>query len=349
VVSFSVFTLGCKLNQLESEALADAFRREGYTVLPWAALPQSSNEGVLPENASPLSADILLINTCTVTSKADQKARRLIRKSLRDNQRACVIVTGCYAQLEERRLALLGEEFPGAKRLFVVSGDRKADLLDLPRYLHKFSAPQDQVIHPQNHTVQSTRDLIETWVDDLHFDMPHAGSDDPFRFTPEDFSFHSRPSIKIQDGCDNHCTFCRVRLARGPSVSLEAEKILSALILLEKKACAEAVLTGVNITQYRDRGRGLDLGGLLEYLLAGTSRIAIRLVPARRYSNSPPRSRPRPLSRYWVILTPVKTASAQAFFSSRIRALKIFSASRLTLGPRARRTRQKVQWLSHPS
>ncbi|MDR0878977.1 MAG: hypothetical protein LBN21_13090, partial [Treponema sp.] len=139
--SFSVYTLGCKLNQLESEALADAFRREGGTSIPWG---QAANEGAP-------AADILLINTCTVTSKADQKARRLIRKSLRDNPRACVIVTGCYAQLEARRLTALGAEFPGANRLFVVSADQKGGLLDLGRYL------QHGVL----------RDLLVTWADGL--------------------------------------------------------------------------------------------------------------------------------------------------------------------------------------
>jgi threonylcarbamoyladenosine tRNA methylthiotransferase MtaB len=119
---------------------------------------------------------------------------------------------------------------------------------------------------------QTLRDCIETWIEG-----PRAENAFPFCFVPEDFAHHSRPSIKIQDGCDNHCTFCRVRLARGKSVSLEPEKVLQALGALEEKGCAEAVLTGVNITQYRDGTHDLDLAGLLEYLLAGTSRIAIRL------------------------------------------------------------------------
>jgi threonylcarbamoyladenosine tRNA methylthiotransferase MtaB len=233
--SFSIYTLGCKVNQLESEALADAFRRERFTLIPWGG-----------------AADLLLINTCTVTSRADQKARRMIRKALRDHPAACLIVTGCYAQLDAEFLEAL--EAPGAgegRRLFVVPGKDKSALLDLPRYLGGGDLSR----------------RLEAWS------RPAGGGF--FRFAPEDFSFHSRSFLKIQDGCNSRCAFCRVSLARGPSVSLGAEKVREALEALEERGYGEAVLTGVNISQYRDGGR--DLGGLLDFLLAGTGRIALRL------------------------------------------------------------------------
>jgi threonylcarbamoyladenosine tRNA methylthiotransferase MtaB len=258
--SFSVYTLGCKVNQLESESLACVFRREGFPVIPWGE-----------------PADILLINTCTVTSRADQKARRMIRKTLRDNPKSCLIVTGCYAQLDAELLeslgspaaGLRGEKTAGGKRLFVLRGKDKSALLDLPRYIReKTGAPAG---------------ILETW---FRFPLRDpeaprrvqagaAAKEDFFRFVPETFSFHSRGFLKIQDGCNSRCTFCRVSIARGPSVSLGAEKVLEALRALEAGAYGEAVLTGVNISQYRDGPR--DLGGLLTYLLEGTDRIAIRL------------------------------------------------------------------------
>lgn len=254
--SFSVYTLGCKLNQLESESFADAFRREGFPVIPWGE-----------------AADILVINTCTVTSKADQKARRIIRKALRDNPSSCIIVTGCYAQLEADYLETL--ETPPAgeaaapfrrfscrgRRLFVVKGQDKSAILDLPRYLKNASGVLGV--------------LVGTWFRSGDDGGETCPGDGVFRYAPEDFSFHSRGFLKIQDGCDNHCSFCRVSLARGPSVSLAGEKVLAALQALEAREYGEAVLTGVNISQYRDGDR--ELGGLLEYLLEGTSRIAIRL------------------------------------------------------------------------
>jgi threonylcarbamoyladenosine tRNA methylthiotransferase MtaB len=257
--SFSIYTLGCKLNQLESESLAGAFRREGFPVLPWGE-----------------AADILVINTCTVTSKADQKARRIIRKALRDNPSSWVIVTGCYAQLDAAYLEALetppaGETaapcppfppFPdGGRRLFVVKGQDKKTILDLPRYLKNKAGVSENLLTP--------------WFRDGEDRRAACLGEGPSYYNPGEFFFHSRSFLKIQDGCDNHCSFCRIRLARGPSVSLEGEKVRGILQALEAKGYGEAVITGVNICQYRDGVR--DLGGLLKYLLEGTSRIAIRL------------------------------------------------------------------------
>ncbi|GHU54760.1 tRNA (N(6)-L-threonylcarbamoyladenosine(37)-C(2))-methylthiotransferase MtaB [Spirochaetia bacterium] len=250
--SFSVYTLGCKLNQLESEALADAFCREGFDLLPWG-----TGEGAVP-------ADLLLINTCTVTSMAEQKARRMIRKGLRENPGASIIVTGCYAQLEKAAIEALDDGSSGGKRLFVVPGDAKSALLELPRFLAAAESNS-----------ASLCSLIGAWVK-AEAEASAAVTEDAFRFVPGNFSSHSRGFLKIQDGCDKHCSYCRVTLARGHSVSLSAEKALADLKALEEKGYGEAVLTGVNITQYCDGG-GRDLGGLLEYLLAGTQGICIRL------------------------------------------------------------------------
>lgn len=245
--SIALQTLGCKLNQLESESLAGAFIREGFTLVPW-------ERG---------GADIFLVNTCTVTSKAEQKARRTIRKILKESPEACVIVTGCYAQVEAEAVAALAGD-GGAplyrKRLFVVSGDRKSFLLDLPKFL----ANSEQA-------AGNPALILEKWMGDLGFSSPQ----DRFRFDPQDFSNHSRAFLKIQDGCDNRCSYCRVTLARGPSVSLEADRVLSRLRALEAAGFGEAVLTGVNICQYRDGPRGLS--GLLEYLLGETGHIALRV------------------------------------------------------------------------
>jgi threonylcarbamoyladenosine tRNA methylthiotransferase MtaB len=97
----------------------------------------------------------------------------------------------------------------------------------------------------------------------------------PFSFKPEEFSFHSRGYLKIQDGCNNGCTYCRVCLARGPSVSLPPDAALAELQSFEARGCPELMITGVNITQYNHSG--IDLAGLLKYLLEGSAAIALRL------------------------------------------------------------------------
>jgi threonylcarbamoyladenosine tRNA methylthiotransferase MtaB len=251
--SAALYTLGCKLNQLESESLADAFRKAGFDIIPWSEGGEGGEESA-PGNP----ADILIINTCTVTSHSEQKARRMIRKALRENPLAVLMVTGCYAQLEAEALEALGKEGKQNDRLFVIPGDNKSAILDLPAFLAEAGEGA------------SYQSLIEDW---LGKSSPENAS---FRFSPTDFSFHSRAFLKIQDGCDNSCAYCRVSIARGKSRSLKAEGVLASLKALEGKGFGEAVLTGVNISQYRDEAVQ-GLGGLLEYLLEGTKTIAVRL------------------------------------------------------------------------
>jgi threonylcarbamoyladenosine tRNA methylthiotransferase MtaB len=238
--SVLVYTLGCKLNQLESESIISAFMRAGFML----------------HNASDKTPpSIIIINTCTVTSKADQKARRIIRKTLRDCPDSCVLVTGCYALLDHAQLDEL--DINPRKRLFTLKGMGKKRILSLPEFIH-------------NNT--DIREAVKAW----HENGLGSVGTDVFQFSPERFSRHTRGFIKIQDGCGKRCTYCRIRLARGPSVSLDAERALARLRILEENH-AEAVLTGVNICQYHDENSAANFPRFLEYLMAGTSKIKLRL------------------------------------------------------------------------
>ena len=267
---FSVYTLGCKLNQVESEAITDSFCREGFTFVPWDTLKRRP----ALSSAEPW---LMVINTCTVTSMAEQKARRFIRRLLREHSAMCVIITGCYAQVEQAELAALepsgkGEAPLGPGRLFVIPGDSKDRLLDLPRLLAVSGNHETALPH-----------LISSWLDSLSInpppaDSPPKGEDGSFRLQPENFASHSRAFLKVQDGCDKRCAYCRVSIARGKSRSLGAAEALTTLKALEKRGFAEAVIAGVNITQYHDSlPAALELDGLLGYLLAGTETIRLRL------------------------------------------------------------------------
>ena len=255
---FSVYTLGCKLNQLETEAITDSFRREGFSLFS-------------PEDSGHNEPSILIINTCTVTSMAEQKARRIIRKSLADYPRACIIVTGCYAQMERAALEALDTGAELRKRIFVIPGEEKDRLLDLPRFLG--------AARPGVGSELSA--LVADWLASRPAEMitdSAAHDERSFRFRPENFSAHSRAFLKIQDGCDHSCAYCRVSIARGRSRSLGAAKVLEELRSLELKGFSEVVLTGVNITQYTDSGlKRPGLSGLLEFLLGETEKIRIRL------------------------------------------------------------------------
>ncbi len=238
-------TLGCKLNQLETESIIAAFLDAGWQTCNWEE-----------------KADFYLINSCTVTSMAEQKARRLVRVALRGESKAPVLITGCYAQLDadeiQRRIAPLSPE-----RFFIWPGDKKAALLRLPKALKVMSLEQGNL------------------ADILRYLDTDPATNTRFSFAPTHFEEHSRAFLKIQDGCDNHCSFCRVRLARGKSSSLASTEVLKRLQALEAAGFNEVVLTGINLQSYNDSqslgGLKYRLPELLTFLLENTEHIAIRI------------------------------------------------------------------------
>lgn len=224
-----VYTLGCRLNQCESEALADSFAQEGFEIV-------TENEG----------ADLYIVNTCTVTSKAEQKARRMIRKFA---QSSPTLVTGCYAQVNQEEIQALGDE------LLVVPLDKKAQLLKLAAHLRV--------------AVESSLSVFEG----LKSFNDSEGT--VFDYDAASFSYHSRAYLKVQDGCDNSCAYCRVHIARGKAQSLESSIVVERAKALEEAGFKEIMLTGVNLTMYDHQNKGL--GGLLEELLNQVGDIRIRL------------------------------------------------------------------------
>jgi threonylcarbamoyladenosine tRNA methylthiotransferase MtaB len=235
------FTFGCKLNQSESEALASSLASRGFFLVEWTE-----------------EADLYVVNTCTVTSKSEQKARRIIRKLSRDRPDAAVLVTGCYAQLDPGALDKIG------KNIVVLGHEDKDAILDLPG-----SIDPDAVI--SGVSPAELRALLA----DLR-ERREVGRG-PFRYDIDDYRYHSRPFLKIQDGCDNRCAYCRVPLARGGSISLDAETAVERLRKYEAKGCREAVLTGVNISAYHDLSTDMRLPGLISALLDATETVRIRL------------------------------------------------------------------------
>ena len=229
-------TFGCKLNQLETEALAASFRDAGAELSPFSG-----------------PAEVYVVNTCTVTGKAEQKARREIRKALRTNPGAVVLVTGCWAELGAGEVSALGP------RTVTIPGGRKDDVGLL------------------------AADLAEAWEKGLDLaetalrgrDARAGRKHDPFSFRPESFLLHSRASLKVQDGCDNRCAYCRVCLARGPSRSLAPGRVVDRARSLAERGARELILTGVNLSQYRSGG--LSMAGLLKLLARETEGVSFRL------------------------------------------------------------------------
>ncbi len=223
-------TFGCKLNQYETEALADPFKSKGYEVV-----------GIRDD------AEIYIINTCTVTARADHKARSLVRSLSRERPHSCIVVTGCAAGLEAGSFSALGDN------VLVVPQEDKSELLGVTDLLKN-----------------GTGDAASAVVRAREREIP-----DRFRFRARNLSFHARAFLKIQDGCSRHCAYCRVPLARGESVSLPADAALDRAEELAASGFQEIVITGVNICDYRSGGMGLP--GLLNGMTARISGARLRL------------------------------------------------------------------------
>ncbi len=206
MTTISVTTLGCKVNQFESEALMDALAQRGYALIPF-------EEG----------ADITVINTCTVTHRADFQSRQMVRRAVRSNPNSLIIVTGCYPQVEPGAfLKMKGVDY-------LLGNGEKNRIPDLLPLMEKGEFPKVQV-----GDIQKESHFSETPLHSFHR--------------------HTRAFLKIQDGCNADCTYCIVPHARGRSRSLQPERVIENLKVLKEKGFKEVVLTGIHLGAY-----GLDL------------------------------------------------------------------------------------------
>ena len=195
------YTLGCKLNFSESSTLARQFEENGFERV-------SVREG---------SADIYVINTCSVTDHADKKCRNIIRKIIRENPRAIVAVTGCYAQLKAAEIAAIeGVDI-------VLGNNEKGNLVQLVRNM---AAKGGAVIH-----TCETEQLTSFFAS----------------FSTGD---RTRAFLKVQDGCDYKCSYCTIPLARGGSRNISVASLVNEAEIIASKGQREIVLTGVNIGDF---------------------------------------------------------------------------------------------------
>ncbi len=249
-------TLGCRLNQIESEAAARFFIDNSFSV---------SMQGVTSSTLEDTQVYICVINTCAVTTKAEQKARRIIRLHLKKFPNALVIITGCYAQLGKDEIQKMDE------RICVIGGQIKSRIAELPFLLKTF-------LMNQNWNAYAFKDLLTQKITQKQ--QHKCGfPEDSFRFATSSFLSHSRASIKIQDGCNNDCSYCAIHIARGKSVSLDVQSVIDRVLEIEKSGHDEVVITTVNIAQYKGeyKGRYCNFSQLLRILLEYTQKINFRI------------------------------------------------------------------------
>ncbi|MBN2514698.1 MAG: tRNA (N(6)-L-threonylcarbamoyladenosine(37)-C(2))-methylthiotransferase MtaB [Deltaproteobacteria bacterium] len=209
-------TLGCKVNQYESAGLIEALKKKGFIHVPFNT-----------------SADIYIVNTCTVTGKTDYQSRQLIRRAHRINPSASIIATGCYAQVASGDLAVL----PGVRA--IVGTEHKENIPDM---IHTMTDVEQQII-----------------VSDIGSKKKCTG------LTVSEFLGHTRAFLKIQDGCDAFCSYCIIPYARGRSRSLPEEEVMKQIETLSGSGYREIVLTGIHLGNYgHDLSQQTSLLNLLE-------------------------------------------------------------------------------------
>lgn len=194
-------TLGCKVNQYETEAMKELFEKAGYKVL---------EDG---------EADVYVINTCTVTNMSDRKSRQFIRRAKRNNDDAIVVVVGCYSQVSPEEVASLEEV-----DIIIGTKDRKK----IVKLVEKFRQNRKKL-----NIVTSSKEFYE--FESLEVDTIDS---------------RTRAYIKIQDGCNQYCSYCIIPYARGPIRSRSFNEIINEAEELGKKGFKEIVLTGIHVASY---------------------------------------------------------------------------------------------------
>ena len=234
----AIKTLGCKLNQFESEQIRQQLCALGCHIVPFES-----------------PADIYVVNSCTVTARTDRDCRRLIRHARKLNPEAFVAVTGCYAEVNPEAL----EAIPEAD---LVAGNRqKGDLVRLiaGRVGDRFGLADSGLL--SSHATYGGRgEMID------------------------DFSDHTRAFVKVQEGCDAHCTYCIIPRARGTSRSVPRDEVAQQVQRLVDAGHPEVVLIGIHLGKYgEDLSDGISLSALVAQLceLPGLGRIRLSSIEPR--------------------------------------------------------------------
>ncbi len=213
--SVAFHTLGCKVNQYDSQAMLELFEQAGYDVRDFSQ-----------------PADVYVVNTCTVTGTGDKKSLNAVRRALRQNPGAQVVIAGCLAQRDGEKLLATGARL-------VIGNARRGEVVKL----------LEEAIE-KNEQICAVTDILRASYEPLSISS-HEG--------------HTRAVLKIQEGCDRYCTYCIIPYVRGGIRSRKPEDIFREACTLGQAGFQELVLTGIHLTSY---GRDLEGKTLLDAVRA---------------------------------------------------------------------------------
>ncbi|MDX8364180.1 tRNA (N(6)-L-threonylcarbamoyladenosine(37)-C(2))-methylthiotransferase MtaB [Cytobacillus sp. IB215665] len=238
--SVAFHTLGCKVNHYETEAIWQLFKEAGYERIEYEQ-----------------TADVYVINTCTVTNTGDKKSRQVIRRAVRRNPDAVICVTGCYAQTSPAEVMAI----PGVD--IVVGTQDRIKMLD---YIEQYQAERQPINGVGNIMKARTYEELEVPT----------------------FTDRTRASLKIQEGCNNFCTFCIIPWARGLMRSRNPQEVIKQAQQLVDAGYKEIVLTGIHTGGYGEDMKDYNLAMLLRELdeqVIGLKRIRISSIEASQITD----------------------------------------------------------------
>ena len=213
----AIYTLGCKVNLYESEVIMNSFKKSGYEIVDFED-----------------NADIVIINTCTVTNTSDKKSRNIIRQAVKKHENAVIVVMGCYSQVRSADI----KEIDGVD--IIIGNTKKSKVVSLVKEYLK-----------NKKSITEIDDIMHTDFEPMELDT---------------FETRTRAFVKIQDGCNNFCSYCIIPYSRGNIRSKEKDDVVSEIKCLVKNGYKEVVLTGIHTGHYGKDKYDYDFSDLLSEL-----------------------------------------------------------------------------------
>lgn len=213
----AIYTLGCKVNLYESEVIMNSFKKSGYEIVDFED-----------------NADIVIINTCTVTNTSDKKSRNIIRQAVKKHEKAVIVVMGCYSQVRSADI----KEIDGVD--IIIGNTKKSKVVSLVEEYLK-----------NKKSITEIDDIMHTDFEAMELDT---------------FETRTRAFVKIQDGCNNFCSYCIIPYSRGNIRSKEKDDVVSEIKCLVKNGYKEVVLTGIHTGHYGKDKYDYDFSDLLSEL-----------------------------------------------------------------------------------